>query len=429
MKKLQISKTKDFFLCEGKPIFLLADSVWQAFSSITPEEWEFYLDYRWHQGFNAVQISVLPLTSETTDFKIAPFKINSKGNFDFYKINEDYFKKANEMLDNATKKGFIPYLAVTVCNYIPDESEAYGYIDPDTIIPMDALEPYVEYVVKTFSKFNPVFMVSEDTSFLSEIAINYYLKILEIIKKLNSEALTTMHTSVRTDSLPDKFIYSDYLDFYMYQAGHFIELQDNPYKYAQKYYNSPVKRPIINTSVCYDGHGYGYKYGRFSEFNIRKSIWQSILSGAKAGITYGAHGVWNWYIRGSDFKNISFSNIPYDWQVAIRLKGAWEATFARWIFESYDLFSIEPALLILNENESQRNEIRMSISEKNGLVIIYIPYNVDVKVNKNLRDFEFILINLSDKSIAKPRISIDKNITMIKMHDFNSDVLLIGKLN
>jgi len=425
MERLRVAKTNDYFIRNNKPVFLLADSVWCAFTNISIEEWDWYLDFRYCQGFNAVQISVLPLVLETKVFDIAPFKLTTKGNFNFNKLNNDYFDKAEKMLIMATKKGFVPYLAVTMCNYIPDESEAFGRVEEKYIIPFDTLEKYTVQVMKSFAKFYPIFQVSEDTSFPSDRAIKYYLKILEIIKTIDPQALTTMHTSVKTVMIPDEFF--DRVDLYMYQAGHFIEMQDNPYKYAQKYYNdAPVKKPIINTSVCYDGMGFGYKYGRFSELNIRKSIWQSILSGAKAGITYGAHGVWNWYKRGQQFLNEKCWQIPYDWQTAIRLNGALEATYAKWIFETYKLFDIEPKPFIMNENETQRNEIRMSSSKDK--VVIYIPYNVDVRVNKNLKNYDFFIINLGNKLIAKPRIEYNRKNTIFKMHDFNSDVLIIGQL-
>lgn len=426
MERLEISKTKDYFTKNNKPLFLLAESMWCAFTNISIEEWEWYLDFRWHQGFNAVQISVLPLVLETKVFSIAPFKLNAQGNFNFYEINGDYFDKAEKMLEMATKKGFVPYLAVTMCNYIPDESEAFGRVEEKYIIPFDALENYVVQVMKSFSKFYPIFQISEDTSFPSDRAKKYYLKVLEIIKSIDPKALTVMHTSVKKDILPDEFF--KHVDLYMYQAGHFIEMQDNPYKYAQRYYNNaPIKRPIINTSVCYDGMGYGYKYGRFSEFNIRKSIWQSVLSGAKAGVTYGAHGVWNWYKRGQEFLNKSCWEMPYDRQVAIRLGGAWEATFARWIFETYKLFDIEPKLVIMNEDETQKNEIRMSAS--NNTVVIYIPYSVDIKINMDLKDYDFFIINLSNKQVSKPRIEFEGKVSIIRMYDFNSDALIIGRLD
>ena len=35
-------------------------------------------------------------------------------------------------------------------------------------------------------------------------------------------------------------------------------------------------------------------YGRFQAEDTRKAAWSSILSGACAGVAYGAHGIWNW---------------------------------------------------------------------------------------------------------------------------------------
>ena len=43
-------------------------------------------------------------------------------------------------------------------------------------------------------------------------------------------------------------------------------------------------------------------YGRFHQFEIRRAAWQSILTGAFAGITYGAAGIYSWHTYGKDFK-------------------------------------------------------------------------------------------------------------------------------
>ena len=62
MIKLELAPSRDYFLVEGKPFFYLADTVWAAFASVTIEEWARYLEVRRGQGFNALQISILPIT-------------------------------------------------------------------------------------------------------------------------------------------------------------------------------------------------------------------------------------------------------------------------------------------------------------------------------------------------------------------------------
>ena len=60
MEPVVVSKTQDYFLRNGKPFFYLADTVWSSLTNTSFEEWEEYLTYRKIQGFNALQIDILP---------------------------------------------------------------------------------------------------------------------------------------------------------------------------------------------------------------------------------------------------------------------------------------------------------------------------------------------------------------------------------
>jgi hypothetical protein len=93
MAKVEVSKTRDYLVRDGKPFFFLADALWTAFSNITTEEWEEYLDYRKLQDFNAFQVNILTQwDGGKPDLGIYPFKIDEQGKFDFYSINEEYGK-------------------------------------------------------------------------------------------------------------------------------------------------------------------------------------------------------------------------------------------------------------------------------------------------------------------------------------------------
>ena len=104
------------------------------------------------------------------------------------------------------------------------------------------------------------------------------------------------------------------------------------------------------------------------------------------------------------------------------MKGAWDAAFAKWIFEVYNLFDIMPKDCIVNETK----EIRLSLSRDSGRIAIYVPYNTDIKVNMDLDGYEWVLINLSERLFAKPEVKYENGLWLLKMHEFNSDVLLIG---
>jgi len=296
-------------------------------------------------------------------------------------------------------------------------------INPQNIMPLDFVKPWTEYVGERFGKYDPIFIISGDTNFEGPQATAYYLMALETIKDKCPNCLTTMHLGGGFWELPKEFEMSSKLDFYKFQSGYDVVKQDLAYILAGKFMAKTVKRPIVNGEPCYEGHNYGNRYGRFTHFDVRKAVWSSLLSGAKAGVTYGAHGIWSWHKKGKNFISKKFSGIPYDWRTALRFKGAWDVSFARWLFEVFDLFNLSPAYKVLNET----NEIKMAVSYDNKKIAIYIPYATDVCIDMDLSEYELVGIILDNRYLTKPEISADGNKTTIQMYQFNSDAVILGK--
>lgn len=370
------------------------------------------------QGYNVLQIDILPQwDSSESEIDIKPFKTDSEGNYDFHNINTEYFLRAEKMVSMAVEKGFVPALVILWCNYVKD---TWASKSLKNIMPLDFVKPFTEYVGKLFGKYNPIFIVSGDTDFKTEIAKEYYMISLKTIKEICPNSLTTMHLGGGLTELPQEYINSKELDFYMYQSSHGIESQDNAYKMALDFKNKSVKRPILNGEPCYEGHGHGGKYARFNWFEVRRALWQSLISGATAGITYGAHGIWSFHKKGKDFGSVSYSSMPFDWRTALKFEGAWDYSYAKHIFEIYDLFDIEA--IILNESK----EIRMATTDNFDKLAIYIPYSTEVKVNMDLSNYNLTLINLENRNLITPSITIKDGVTFIDMCEFNGDTLFIG---
>jgi hypothetical protein len=421
MSKLTISQTRDFFEKDGKPFFYLADTLWTAFSNYSLEEWEEYLEYRQGQGFNAFQANLLTQwDGGKPDTGLYPFKRDSSGKFDYGRLNEAYFERARAMVETASKKGFTPVLVVLWCNYVKDTWASNN--NPLNIMPLEVVKSFTEYAAKLFSPYHPIYLASGDTNFGSEQASLVYLAAMETIKSISPGALVSLHLGGGLSEVPEVLINSENYDFYMYQSSHNLESQDLAYKLARDFIGKPVKRPVVNGEPCYEGHAFGGKYGRYNEFHVRKAIWQSLLSGAKAGVTYGAHGVWGCYREGKEFANEGYGGKPLPWRTGLRLKGAWEASFAKWVFETFHLFDLEPREAVLNDTP----EIRMSVSRDSNKVVLYVPYNADVRVDMDLGGYDWTVVNLSDKWFAKAVVQVEHRGSVIRMHDFNSDALILG---
>jgi len=61
MRQLGLHESGDFFVRDGVPAFLLADTLWAAFSRMSMTECRDAMRLRRRQGFNAVNISILPI--------------------------------------------------------------------------------------------------------------------------------------------------------------------------------------------------------------------------------------------------------------------------------------------------------------------------------------------------------------------------------
>ncbi len=181
---IKVSDTKDYFLKDGKRFFYLADTCWSAFTNISYEEWKYYLEYRRMQGFNTIQINILPQWDRSeSDCYIDPFDVLQDGNWNFSRINKEYFNRVEDMLEMTSESGFTPALVVLWCNYV--KGTWGSRIDSSKIIPKENLEDYVSYVVDRYRRFNPIFIVSGDTNFETDEATDYYLSALKIIKRLS----------------------------------------------------------------------------------------------------------------------------------------------------------------------------------------------------------------------------------------------------
>lgn len=428
MGTITVSDSKDYFIKEGKPYFYLADTVWSVFSNATEEEWEEYLDYRRSQRFNALQISVLPIIHDASDTVVGvpPFAVNDAGGWNFYEPQPEFFAKAERMLEAAVSKGFVPALVILWNDFVPG-TWANKFVDQAKYtMPYDAVKPYTEYVVRRFAKFNPVYFISGDTVFEDETVIDYYALVLDTVKELAPDALTALHPASNFHRLPDRLMESPNLDFYIYQSGHNLEDQYNTYELAQAFLAKPVRRPVLNSEPCYEGHGHGNRFGRFGAFDLRRAFWSSVLAGAKAGFTYGAHGIWSWHRRGARFTNENWSKLPLDWKTALRLEGAWDVGYAAWLFGQYGMHRLNPAQQLL---ASPFADIRVGAAEDRSLLAVYTPYSNDVRLTADLTGYDVTVIELEGGRIIRPDITVSGGESKVHMVEFNSDVLLVAVKN
>lgn len=424
MGRLTINKDQTNFLLEGKPFFYLADTVWSAFTNTTEEDWNYYLRKRREQGFTALQINTLPQWDRCmADTGIYPFASDDGGiTFDFTRWNQAYYDRARKMCRMAVEQGFQLALVVLWLNYVPG---TWGSKAMDNnVMPKSFVREYAEKVVAEFDEFDPIYVISGDTDFSSPETEEYYQLVLDTVCEKSPDSLKSFHICRGSDVIPESFL--NKIDFYMFQSGHNRDGQNMAYVLPENFRAKYPKKPMVNAEPCYEHMGYSRRlYGRFQREDVRRAAWQSLLSGACAGVTYGADGIYNWSVAGgSERKNPIMSGFFDDsrpWQDALQFPGAWDYGFIRTLLQSVHAYTLKPANELI---ENDVEEIRMARTE-GGNYLLYLPRSTDVVLKKDLSGYTVRTVSLQTRDVAYQTIKVQDGRTTIPMHPFSNDALLI----
>ncbi len=428
MEKISISKSRDYFIKDNKPLFLLSDTEWMAFQRLSIDEFEEVVKTRKHQGFNAIQISVLPIPHDNTFGKddFHPFEIENE-KYQFDKLNRAYFDRALKMLEIMKKYNIIPFLHLIWANYIPETWAAQR--TPDTVMSLECVEKLTNYFLDIFEEFNPIYSVSGDTGFESDLVIEYYIKMLDILHKRVPNSLTTLHLKAVTD-VPEILRKHPQYHFYSYQSGHRaikpeeLNGQTQMLHYSNYFLNLDEKKPIVNTEPCYEGHGFGRynrRCGRHKAFDVRRTAFMSLLSGSKAGVSYGAHGIWQFYRQGEYFTSTAHSGLPFVWRVAMKLPGAYEMGYLKELYEKNSMFYLNPSKAFNAASDT------IQMAESDDMIVVYLDYNDEVEILRDLSNYCVEMIALESKKTFTPNYEVIDGVTKIHLSNYNEDMLIIAK--
>lgn len=415
MRTLSIAPASDRLFADGKPFFYLADTCWSAFTNPTLDEWAYYLHYRANQGFNALQINIMPQgdRSENTWDNPMPFAREEGKAWDFSAPNPAYFDRCVTMLEMAAARGFTPALVLLWADLVPGTSINKTY--HTRAMRLDEVETYVRLVVDRFARFNPIWIVSGDSD-LPDEGRDWYRTARDLLKRLTPHLPCTFHMA------PSTLLPEEWTDIYLTYSGHSIEHESGAYTQAMDRHSRRLRRPIINGEPCYEAHGSGPGY-RFSAFDVRRVMWWSLLSGAKAGFTYGAHGIWSWHRTGRRFCNEAWAQTPLDWRAALTLPGAWDASRSASLFEQHGLIDCEPRQNLLLDMPEQ---VRLAANAGTTRFAAYVPYPRNLNLRLDLSGWRLHVYNLADRREEHPVVTVTPRRSTIAMVQANADVLVVG---
>jgi hypothetical protein len=412
MPRVTLDRALPRFRIDDEPRFLLADTVWSAFSRPTAQEWRSYLRLRRRQGFNALNINVLSIPhdrSASQDERI-PFH-----DWDLDRPDPAYYTNARAMCEEAIAHGMVPVLIVLWCNYVPGTWGAK--LTPDLVLTGEQTDAHVDRVVETFADLGVVFAASGDENFTDPVSVDRYERVLRRLRDRAPDNLLTLHPGVFVTQPANL---TELIDYYSYQAGHDDEWSTQPAIQATAL--RAERKPIVSMEPCYEGHGYGKGAGRHTAADVRHASWTSVLAGSGAGLGYAAHGVWSWHRQGEPFNGEHFSGTPFPADVALRFDGAWDMGLLRRLVEKHGLHDLGLRQELLLDD---RSGAYFALQDHPRRAALYLPHPFAVTLDIDLSDHQVECWNLGARNQDHPEVRHEAGRTVVEQPEFLSDALYL----
>ncbi len=337
---------RGFAHADGTPVFWLADTAWAAPAHATITEWQDYVACRSRQGFNVVQINALPQWDASGPALRQPFG-ETDGEVDPTRPDPAYFRFLDDIVRTAAKEGLVSAIVVLwFDNTASDNSDWTIKIPRRGPFTQKTAQLFARYLTARYEAFGATWLVSGDSAFAEPEAMALYDATAETIRR--TSARRPVITAHLNGSTPPPLALNDrgWLDYHMFQSCHYSDSAQRARLYADEARRLLPHRPVLNGEPCYDHLRQmdqppsGDR--RFDRDDVRRVCWVSILAGATAGLTYGAHGIWPWHRDGQDYGPIHYG-LPLDWRQALMLDSAKDMVRLKGFFLRLPWWEIEPA--------------------------------------------------------------------------------------
>jgi hypothetical protein len=286
----------------------------------------------------------------------------------------DYFVAA------ANERGIFPGLAALWFDYVAADRdlqpEDSSRIVPETFT-LEQAARFGRYLGARYGAYGTIWLVSGDSE-LSEAALEFYDVVARSLYESTTHPMCTLHmrSSITT---PEAAVERDWFDFHLYQSGHhYGDRQHSAYQHAIDSHEMDPPHPVINGEPCYEQLSYFEEPGvRISREAVRRAAWWSVLSGANAGITYGAHGLWNWY-RSGERPARAVMPVPYDLDESVTFPGADDYARLKAYLSDFSFESLEPFQTALDDDDCRVRAARLS---DDGVLLVYTPVRQSITLD------------------------------------------------
>jgi hypothetical protein len=299
-----------------RPFLIVGDSAWSLLAQLTAEAAELYLVDRQAKGFNTILVNLL----EHKFADDAPRNVYGDGPFlkdgDFSTANDRYFDHVEQVLRNATQKGFLILLAPAFTGADGGDEGWYREMEASGA---DRLRQFGRYAGQRLKDFNNIVWVNVGDYNPPNKKLSQ--AVAEGIREVLPDSIHVAHNGPgmhglgywSTSEIP---IAIDTLYTYAPVAEEAVPLAANqatPYFLIESRYENERDGTPLRTRI---------------------QAWQAVLSGA-AGQVFGNSPIWHFNAKVVDQQ-------PMRWMTALNSPGTLGMSYLRDFLFSVPWFTLEP---------------------------------------------------------------------------------------
>jgi hypothetical protein len=368
---LRVSDNKRYLVHEdGTPFFWMGDTVWQLVHRQTREEAELFLETRRKQGFTVMQavcLAELDGLNEPNSYGDRALIDN-----DPTKPNEAYWSHVDWIVKCAEAKGLYIGMLPTWGDKV-----VIMWGGGPVIFDQENARAYGKWLGERYKDSPNIIWILGGDRDPTGVEDVWRAMAAGLGEGDGGRHIRTFHPQGGMSS-SSSFHNDEWLDFNMYQSGHYKLDIENFDMIAGDYNLTPVK-PCLDGEPRYEDHPINWdpKSGWFDDFDCRQAAYWALFAGA-FGHTYGCHDVWQCWTE----ERVPIAHARTPWPKAIELPGAWQMRHVRSLLLSRPFLSRVPdQSLILDGQQDGRDHVQATRASDGAYAMVYFPTGNAVTVD------------------------------------------------
>ena len=361
----KLSDNRRYFVyADGTPFFWLSDTAWNGVLRAKADDWNQYLQTRNEQGFTAIQFVSTQWRGHTKDSHGETAFAGTKRS----QLNPQFFQQLDAKVVAINEHGLI---AAPVILW------ALGESDPGQALSEEDAIRVARYIVARWGAYQVIWFLGGDGNYGGERA-ERWKKIGRAVFGDRHDRLVTMHPCGR-HWVADEFRHEEWFDFIGYQSGHGDSLDHLRWLVmgspATDWAKEPL-RPIINLEPNYETHISYHSKRRFTDFEVRRAAYWSLLVAPPAGVSFGHNSIWVWPEAPELPEGHERLGTVAPWREGLDTPGIRSMSMLRQFFESITWWRLRPAteMIVQQPGKEEPNRFVAAARTDNGdLAVVYLP--------------------------------------------------------